>query len=107
MDTDFEKPLRLTAKKHDLTVIQISDPAEDDLPDVGLISLRDPETGKVALINTRNRTLRKHWHDHRQGQNAYLSDMVKKAGVDLVQLTTNGPVVQPLTQLFDMRRRRL
>jgi uncharacterized protein (DUF58 family) len=107
MDTDFEKPLRLTAKKHDLTVIQISDPAEDDLPDVGLISLRDPETGKVALINTSDRTQRKQWHSHRQGENAYLSDMVKKAGVDLVRLTTNGPVVQPLTQLFDMRRRRL
>ena len=107
MDTDFERPLRLTAKKHDLTIIQISDPAEDELPDVGLISLRDPETGKVALINTRSRTLRQYWHNQRQGHKAYLSDLVKKAGIDLVQLTTNGPVVQPLTQLFDRRRQRL
>jgi uncharacterized protein (DUF58 family) len=107
MDAHFEKPLRLTAKKHDLTVIQISDPAEDNLPEVGLISLRDPETGQVVLINSRNQTLRKQWHSHRKEQNAILSNIVKKAGVDLVRLTTNGPVVQPLAQLFDMRRRRL
>jgi len=107
MDTNFERPLRLTAKKHDLTVIHISDPAEDVLPEVGLITLRDPETGNVALVNTRDKTLRRHWRGYRQEQAASLSDMAKKAGVDLVRLSTDGPVVQPLTKLFDMRRKRL
>lgn len=107
MDKGFDKPLRLTAKKHDLTVIHISDPAEDVLPDVGLMTLRDPETGNVALVNTRDKTLRRRWREYRQNQTATLAEIVKKAGVDLVRLSTNGPVVQPLTQFFDTRRKRL
>jgi uncharacterized protein (DUF58 family) len=107
MDTAFEKPLRLTAKKHDLTVIHISDPAEDVFPDVGLIMFRDPETEGMALVNTRDKTLRKRWHEYRRNRKAILAEILKKAGVDLVRLSTDAPVVQPLTQLFDMRRKRL
>ena len=107
MDTGFEKSLRLTAKKHDLTVIRVSDPAEDELPDVGLVTLRDPETGQVALINTRSKGLRERWRIQRREQADYISEILKRAGVDLVDLSTNGPVVEPLTRLFNTRRRRL
>lgn len=107
MDTGFERSLRLTARKHDLTIIRVSDPVEEELPDVGLMSLRDPETGQVALINTRSKKLRGLWLNYRKEQTAYLSDLVKKAGVDLVELSTDGPVVEPLTRLFDIRRKRL
>jgi uncharacterized protein (DUF58 family) len=107
MDTGFEKSLRLTAKKHDLTVIRVSDPSEDELPDVGLVTLQDPETGQVALINTRNKGLRERWRIHRKEQADYFSSILKRAGVDLVDLSTDGPVVEPLTHLFDTRRRRL
>ena len=58
MDSGFESSFRLTAKKHDLTVIRICDPAEDELPNLGLMTLRDPETGQIALINTRSQALR-------------------------------------------------
>lgn len=65
MDTGFERSVKLTAKKHDLTVIRICDPAEDELPNIGLMTLKDPETGQVALINTRSKSLRQNC---RQGQ---------------------------------------
>ena len=107
MDTGFERSMRLTAKKHDLTIIRVSDPSEDTLPDVGLITLRDSETGQVALINTRSKRLRERWRNDRKKQAGYLSDLVRKAGIDLVELSTAGPVVEPLTRLFDQRRRRL
>jgi uncharacterized protein (DUF58 family) len=107
MDTGFEKSLRLTAKKHDLIVLRVSDPAEEELPDVGLMILRDPETGRVALINTKSKNLRQQWRRYQKQQAGYLSDVFKRAGVDLVELSTNGPVVEPLTRLFDARRRRL
>ena len=107
MDTGFGKSLRLTANKHDLAVIRISDPAEDELPDVGLVTLRDPETGQAALINTSDKSLREKWSNNRVEKAAQLSDLLKRAGVDLIELSTDGPVAQPLTQLFDMRRRRL
>lgn len=107
MDTGFEKSLRLTSRKHDLTVIRVSDPAEEKPPDVGLISLRDPETGETALINTGSKRLKQKWRHYRKEQDAFLSDLLKKTGVDLVDLSTDGPVVEPLTRLFDMRRKRL
>ena len=107
MDRGFEKSIRLTAKKHDLTIIRISDPAEEVLPDVGLVAFRDPETGQIAWLNTRSKGLRERWHNYRREQITYLSDLVKRAGVDLVTLSTDGQVVEPLTRLFDQRRRRL
>ncbi len=107
MDTGFESPLRLTAKKHDLTVIRVSDPAEDALPAVGLINIRDPETGQVALINTGNRELRERWRNYRKEQTTYFSGVLKRAGVDLVELSTDEPVMEPLTRFFNTRRRRM
>ena len=106
MDTGFERSLRLTAKKHDLTVIRVMDPAEEDLPEVGLVTLRDPETGQVALINSKSQGIRKRWRTHRKERSAYLTDLLRRVGVDLVELSTDGPLVEPLTRLFEKRRRR-
>jgi uncharacterized protein (DUF58 family) len=106
MDTGFDRSLRLTARKHDLTIIRVSDPAEEELPDVGMMTVRDPETGQVALINTGSKMLRQRWRTEQRSQRAYLNDLAGRAGVDLVDLYTDGPVVEPLTRLFDRRRRR-
>jgi len=106
MDTGFEKSLRLTAKKHDLTVIRVTDPAEEVLPEVGMIALKDPETGETALINSNSKRLRERWRTYRKEQRDYLTDLFRRAGIDHVELATNGPVVEPLTRLFEMRRRR-
>ena len=107
MDDGYEKSLRLTAKKHDLIVIRVSDPGEEELPHVGLVTIRDPETGQVALINTNSKSLRQGWRGYQQERVTYLADLLKSAGVDVVELSTNGPVVEPLTRLFDTRRKRL
>ncbi|MBW1869190.1 MAG: DUF58 domain-containing protein [Deltaproteobacteria bacterium] len=106
MDTGFEKSLKLTAKKHDLTVIRVTDPAEEILPEVGMIALKDPETGETALINSNSKRLRERWRAYRKEQTDYLRDLFRRAGIDHVDLATNGPVVEPLTRLFEMRRRR-
>lgn len=107
MDRGFEKALRLTSKKHDLTVIRISDPAEETLPNVGFVNLRDPETGRYVLVNSGSRKLQKKWRIYREKQKVYLSDILKKSGIDQVELSTDGPVVGPLTRLFESRKRRL
>lgn len=106
-DIGFEKSLRLTAKKHDLTILRISDPAEEELPNVGLVRLRDPETGQSFVINTSNRSLRNKWREYRLEQAAILADLLKSAGVDCVELSTDKPVMEPLTRLFHKRSRRL
>lgn len=107
MDTGFERYLKLTAKKHDMTVIRISDPAEDSLPEAGLVTVRDPETGQVAVINTRSRYLRERWQRYREEQSAHLSDLLRRAGVDKVEISTDGPIIEPLTRFFENRKRRM
>jgi len=107
MDTGFERYLKLTAKKHDMTVIRISDPAEDRLPEAGLVTFRDPETGQVAVINTRSRHLRERWRRYREEQSARLSDLLRRAGIDKVEISTDGPIIEPLTRFFEARKRRM
>jgi uncharacterized protein (DUF58 family) len=107
MDTAFDTSLKMASKKHDVTAIRITDPAETTLPDMGLMTIRDPETGQVTVINTRNRALRDRWRVERSTHDAYVTELFKRAGVDQVEIRTDGSVVEPLTRLFDMRKHRL
>ncbi|UCE63180.1 MAG: DUF58 domain-containing protein [Nitrospirota bacterium] len=107
LDNGFEQSLRLSAKKHDLTVICVSDPAEEEIPNLGLIATRDPETGQVAVINSGSKSLRERYRSYRREVRASLSNLSKRTGIDLVEISTNGSVVEPLTRLFDVRRKRL
>ena len=103
VDSGFEKALRLTARKHDLTVITITDPTEQELPDVGYMAMRDPETGESVIVNTRSKGLRAKWNDFWEERRTSLAETLKRAGIERVDLVTNGPVVEPLTRLFERR----
>ncbi len=107
MDSGFEKSLKLTAKKHDLTIIRVSDPAEEKLPEAGLTSLCDPETGQVLLVNTRNREFKENFFAEQARHKQYLKEIAGRSGIDMVELSTDGPIVEPLIRLFDRRRKRL
>lgn len=106
MDSGFAASLGIAAKKHDLTVIRISDPAEEELPDVGMAYLRDPETDQLALLNTRSKALKEKWSNFRKEQQADLTTLLSRSGVDLVEITTDGSISEPLIKLFERRRRR-
>jgi uncharacterized protein (DUF58 family) len=107
MDQGFEKSMRLTAKKHDLTVIRVFDRAEETLPDAGFITLRDPETGEVVYVNTSRPLVRKLFEEARKAGRDELRKTLTGMDVDLVEVETAGPVVEPLMRLFDRRRKRL
>lgn len=107
LNTGYEQSLRLTAKKHDMSIIRLWDPGEERLPNVGLMNIKDPETGQVVILNTKDRQLRKRWHKERLAQKEYLKDLVRRSGIDLADLSTDGPVVEPLIRLFDRRSRRI
>ncbi len=107
LDTGFDRSIRLTAKKHDLTVIRICDPAEMELPNIGLITIQDPETGQVSLINTRRKSLREKWRHHYRQHKAQIDELFQKAGIDVQDVYTDRSAVEPLTRLFERRRRRI
>ena len=102
----YGKSFGFTSKKHDLTVIRISDPSEDDLPDAGLVNLSDPETGESITINTSDKLIRRRWSDHIKNEKLKLKELCSRHGVDLADIFTNGKVVEPLMQLFERRGKR-
>jgi len=107
MDSKFDKPLRVAAKKHDLISIFISDPRESELPSVGLVELQDAETGRKILLDTGDRdamaAYRESVEAQRTAQHAALSSM----GVDLIDIRTDVPYDKPLIRFFERRGRRL
>lgn len=96
----------LAARKHDLTAIRIQDPAERILPDVGLAWLKDPETGQVIAVDTSNKTLRKNWDLDVEKRDAELKNLFARSGVEMVELSTDRPVLKPLTAFFRKRETR-
>lgn len=106
-DTDFEKPLSIANKRHDLVSITITDPKELDLPNIGLAQFDDPETGGIFNLDTSNEALRRNFR-----QNALKIIEVRKKtfdrlGVDNVDIRCDIPYNRTLFKFFRMRERRL
>jgi uncharacterized protein (DUF58 family) len=102
-DKDFNKQLRITNQKHDLVSIIINDQFEDELPDLGLVKLRDAETGAEKIVDTSSGKVRKAYKVKRMKQKAYLQDMMLKMKIDAVEVKTNESYVKPLMNFFQRR----
>ncbi len=82
-----EQPLRVLARRHDLIALEIEDPIEAELPDAGLVSVFDPETGKTALIDTSDKRVRAAYRERMAGERARLGAALDKLGVDHVRVS--------------------
>ncbi len=102
-DKDFEKQLRITNQKHDLVSIIINDRLEDELPNVGLVKIRDAETGAERMIDTSSQKVREAYRIRRMEQKAYIHDKMLKMKIDAVEVQTNESYVQPLMNFFKRR----
>lgn len=102
-ESDCEKELRSAAHKHDLIAVQVYDAFLETLPKVGLLYVKDAETGYELLLDTDSRRQRdahqRWWVNHQ----ARLSESMAKAGVDLVKVRTDGDYVKELMRLFKRR----
>lgn len=99
----FKDALTVANRKHDMVAIQVYDRRETELPSVGLMKIRDAETGHEQWIDsssTRVRTAYKEWWENRQ---AKMSDTFKKCRVDSVSVRTEDDYVKALIALFDKR----
>jgi len=103
MAPEFEKSIKITNKKHDLIAVSVSDPLEDDLPDMGIVSLTDAETGQRRLIDTSSKAVRKSYKARRLERLANRRDQFRKLQIDAVDVHTNTSYVQPLMAFFKRR----
>jgi uncharacterized protein (DUF58 family) len=106
-DEGYERVLRVAARKHDLVAIAVSDPREAELPDVGLIGVRDPETGEAGVIDTGSSRVRKAYAENARMTREMLRDSVRRSGVDLLELSTGEDYDRHLVRFFRERARRV
>jgi uncharacterized protein (DUF58 family) len=107
LDSGFEKPLRVAAKKHDLISIFISDAAEREIQGVGLLELEDAESGRRLLVDTSDRKAMSAFHRASLERASRMHDELGAMGVDVIDVETGVPYDRPLLRFFQMRSRRL
>ncbi len=103
----YEKPLKVVSAKHDLIPIQIVDPREDELPDIGLALIEDLETGELVEVDTSDLDVRADYAREAQRQRAAREHLFRRLQLDHVTVNTDRDFVKPLTELFRLRQRRL
>ena len=106
LDDDYQRPLQLVARRHDLIAVNLVDPRERQLPDVGFISLQDAESGRQLLVDTRNPRVRERFSEERRGEEEARSRTFRKLGIDEIFINSAESYIEPLVQFFRTRMRR-
>jgi uncharacterized protein (DUF58 family) len=101
-DPGWDRPLAMLTHRHEVVVIRVTDPAEVELPDVGLILVEDAETGEQLLVDTSDPLLRGRLADQVGAREAELAESMRRAGIDPHHVTTDQDL---LAALVDMVRR--
>ena len=102
----WERPLARLAERHDVIAVRLVDPLEQALPDVGLLTLRDAETGEQLLVDTHDRVFRQRFARAAAAREAALRESFAAAGADALELTTTCDLPDAVARFADLRRRR-
>ena len=109
MDTDaegrprYEDALKIAANRHDLSVINIYDKREKEIPDLGLVFVRDAETGATAWVDTSSKRMRKAYQKRALKAEEQCRQMLNKYRIDNVSIATDQDYVQGLIGFFKNR----
>ncbi len=110
--SQYEQVLRIANRRHDLIAITVTDPAEVDIPKVGLIDLEDAETGERILLDTGSRRVREQVFEYQDERRLTRQRLFQRTGVDSIDVFTNDepqdqPYVRPLMRFFEARANRV
>lgn len=109
MDTDtsgaprYEDAIKVAAGRHDLSVIKVFDPRERAIPDIGLVNVKDSETGETAWINTSSSKVREAYAKAAQDADMKATKLMRQYQIDSVDISTGSDYVKGLMAFFDRR----
>lgn len=103
----YERALSLAAAKHDVIPVMLVDPRDEEMPDVGLATFEDLETGEEVLVDTSDRRVREHYQKTMRAARKAREALFKKLALDSAVVRTDESFVTPLRELFARRARRL
>jgi uncharacterized protein (DUF58 family) len=102
----WEQPLGELARRHDVVAVRLLDPLELALPDLGLIPIRDAETGEQLLVDTHDAGFRQRFARIAAQREAQLRESLARAGVDTLELSTDDDLADAVLRFVDLRKRR-
>jgi len=110
--TDFiadgwERSLRLAAARHDVIPLQVVDPREEELPDVGLLTVEDLETGDLVEVDTGDRAVRARYGELVARERGRREQLFRRLRIDHLVVATDRDYVRPIHELFRRRERRI
>jgi len=100
---DFSSALRVACHKHDLMALNVYDPGDMTLPNVGLINLQDSETGKLIMVDTSSSKVREAFEKNAKKRMEKTAEIFKHLGVDCAEISDGEDYVKPLIKLFKSR----
>lgn len=103
----YKKALTIANKRHDMIAVLVKDPREDELPPVGLINLRDAETGEDCLIDTSDAQLRRRYLEEGKQEEEKKIKLFLAGGIDFIRVVTDQPYVPELMRFFKQRERKI
>ena len=103
LSADYEKALRIAARRHDIIGLHLFDPREQELPDVGLIRALDAETGQTNWIDTSVAAVRQQYADWFKDNFQYFKTTFAKSGADVISMRTDESYVNALLKFFKKR----
>ncbi|GIF50916.1 uncharacterized protein DUF58 [Asanoa ferruginea] len=105
-EPSWERPLKRLAARHQVLAVEVTDPRELELPDVGLITFVDPETGRRREVSTGNRKLRERYADAARQQREAVGDALRRSGASHLPLRTDRDWVADIVRYVLHQRRR-
>jgi uncharacterized protein (DUF58 family) len=102
----WERHMAQLAQRHEVVAVRVLDPLELELPDLGLLTLRDAETGEQLVVDTHDAGFRKRFARIAAQRESELRQALFKSGVDALELATDADLVDAIVRFFDMRKRR-
>ena len=103
----MEQALSIANNKHDMVGLRIYDEREAELPSVGMIKFKDAETGEYLWVDSSSRNVRETYRRHWSERNRQLDNLLKKTGLDYVNISTREDYVKSLVALFKKREHKL
>jgi hypothetical protein len=106
MDDDFEKILKIMTKRHDVVALGLEDPRELELAQLGLVELKDSETGERIILDTDSAAVRATFKANAAARVDRNLKLFKSSKVDYIRIATDQPYIDSLQQFFQRRERR-
>jgi hypothetical protein len=107
LDQGFEQSLKVANRRHDVVIIQITDPRERELPDVGIVEIRDAETEEIVRMDTSLPRVRETFSGNWNRNQARISKLFSSHRMDHLSIETDKPYEVPLLRFFEARARRM